>query len=380
MRWNYGSARCRSRRHSSAVAAEEAEAELKRGSCWADMPIELLREVLMKVEESEERWPSRRSVVACAGVCRSWREIVKEVTHTPEASGRITFPIAVKQPGPRDHLMQCFLKRCSSSQTFRLYLNLTQALTDEGKFLLAARKYRRTTCTDYIISLHPSDMSKANGNYIGKVRSNFLGSKFTIYDASPPLRGDKMVKSHHTYPDALKSINSRFAVGNYEVAHISYELNGLGNRGPRKMQCVLDTIPASSIRPGGVAPTQTHFPVVSDDSFPTIPFFRSKSTSKASESRPGGSLVLKNKAPRWHEQLQCWCLNFHGRVTVASVKNFQLVASPENGAVGAECEKVVLQFGKVAKDVFTMDFRYPLSPFLAFAISLSNFDSKLTCD
>lgn len=40
----------------------------------------------------------------------------------------------------------------------------------------------------------------------------------------------------------------------------------------------------------------------------------------------GESLVLKNKAPRWHEQLQCWCLNFRGRVTVASVKNFQLVA------------------------------------------------------
>ncbi|XP_020250081.1 tubby-like F-box protein 7 isoform X1 [Asparagus officinalis] len=34
------------------------------------------------------------------------------------------------------------------------------------------------------------------------------------------------------------------------------------------------------------------------------------------------SVVLRNKAPRWHEHLQCWCLNFHGRVTVASVKNF----------------------------------------------------------
>ncbi|CAH9129837.1 unnamed protein product [Cuscuta epithymum] len=381
MKWNYGSSKCRSRRHSSVVAAEETAAVMMRRSSWADMPIELLREVLMKVEESEGKWPLRKSVVACAGVCRSWREIMKEVAHTPEVSGRITFPIAVKQPGPRDNLMQCFLKRCSSSQTFRLYLNLTQALTDDGKFLLAARKYRRTTCSDYIISLHPSDMSKANGNYVGKVRSNFLGNKFTIYDASPPLKGAKMVKSHNTFPEALKQLNSRVPVGNYEVAHISYEMNGLGNRGPRKMQCVMDTIPASSIKPGGVAPTQTHFPIGSSDTFPTIPFFRSKSTSRASESCPsGGSLVLKNKAPRWHEQLQCWCLNFHGRVTVASVKNFQLVASPENGAAGPECEKVVLQFGKVAKDVFTMDFRYPLSAFLAFAISLSNFDSKLACD
>lgn len=91
-------------------------------------------------------------------------------------------------------------------------------------------------------------------------------------------------------------------------------------------------------------------------------------------------LVLKNKAPRWHEQLQCWCLNFHGRVTVASVKNFQLVASAESGQAGPEHEKVILQFGKVGKDVFTMDYRYPLSAFQAFAICLSSFDTKIACE
>jgi hypothetical protein len=41
---------------------------------------------------------------------------------------------------------------------------------------------------------------------------------------------------------------------------------------------------------------------------------------------------------------------------------------------------VILQFGKVAKDMFTMDFRYPLSAFQAFALSLSSFDTKLACE
>lgn len=94
-------------------------------------------------------------------------------------------------------------------------------------------------------------------------------------------------------------------------------------------------------------------------------------------------LVLKNKAPRWHEQLQCWCLNFRGRVTVASVKNFQLVATvdPSCGAPPEEQEKgVVLQFGKIGKNVFTMDYRYPLSAFQAFAICLSSFDTKPACE
>ena len=36
-------------------------------------------------------------------------------------------------------------------------------------------------------------------------------------------------------------------------------------------------------------------------------------------------VAMSNKPPRWNEQMQAYCLNFHGRVTQASVKNFQLV-------------------------------------------------------
>lgn len=159
----------------------------------------------------------------------------------------------------------------------------------------------------------------------------------------------------------------------------------LNTRGPRRMHCVMDSIPASAIEPGGVAPTPTEFLLSSLDSFPSIPFFRSKSFRSEKMSGPlssekEGKLVLKNKAPRWHEQLQCWCLNFRGRVTVASVKNFQLVASEENGLAGQEHDKVILQFGKVGKDLFTMDYRYPISAFQAFAICLSSFDTKIACE
>ncbi|XP_010245367.1 PREDICTED: tubby-like F-box protein 3 [Nelumbo nucifera] len=355
-------------------------------SCWANMPQELLRDVLMRIEESEGAWPLRKHVVACAGVCRSWREITKEIVKTPEVSAKLTFPISLKQPGPRDSVLQCFIKRNRTTQTYHLYLGLSQALTDNGKFLLAARKCRRPTCTDYIISLYADDMSKGSGTYIGKLRSNFLGTKFTIYDAQPPHAGARVTKSRSTRLVGLKQVSPRIPAGNYPVAHISYELNVLGSRGPRRMQVIMDSIPASAIEPGGVAPTQTEFPLSNIDSFPSLPFFRSKSARTENfQSGPlatpkEGSLVLKNKAPRWHEQLQCWCLNFRGRVTVASVKNFQLVASPENGPAGQEHEKVLLQFGKVGKDLFTMDYRYPISAFQAFAICLSSFDTKIACE
>ena len=38
------------------------------------------------------------------------------------------------------------------------------------------------------------------------------------------------------------------------------------------------------------------------------------------------------------------------------------------------------QFGRVGKDEFTMDLQHPISPFQAFAVTLSSFDSKIACD
>lgn len=107
MNFGFRSRSCRVIQDSSPAAAaamaateEEEEREgLKNEErcCWGNMPLELLREVLMRIESSENNWPLRKNVVACGGVCRSWREIVKEIVRTPEVSGIITFPISVKQ-------------------------------------------------------------------------------------------------------------------------------------------------------------------------------------------------------------------------------------------------------------------------------------------
>jgi hypothetical protein len=39
-------------------------------------------------------------------------------------------------------------------------------------------------------------------------------------------------------------------------------------------------------------------------------------------------VILQNMAPHWNEGLRCWCLNFRGRVKLASVKNFQVGDGP----------------------------------------------------
>jgi ABC-type lipoprotein release transport system permease subunit len=61
------------------------------------MPPELLHDIIQRVEASQTTWPTRRDVVACALVCRSWRKITKEIVKTPEQCGSLTFPISLKQ-------------------------------------------------------------------------------------------------------------------------------------------------------------------------------------------------------------------------------------------------------------------------------------------
>lgn len=64
---------------------------------WANIPSELLLDIIRRVEETETSWPARAVVVSCASVCKSWRAVTKEIVQTPEQCGRLTFPISLKQ-------------------------------------------------------------------------------------------------------------------------------------------------------------------------------------------------------------------------------------------------------------------------------------------
>ncbi|KAI3813540.1 hypothetical protein L1987_18266 [Smallanthus sonchifolius] len=378
--------RNRTRSH---IAPDVAPLELINQGQWANLPPELLLDIIRRIEESETSWPARTVVVYCASVCKSWRDITKVIVKTPEECGRLTFPISLKQPGPRDAPIQCYIKRDRATSTHRLYFGLTPSEAESDKLLLAAKKIRKATSTEFALSLVADDFSRASSTYIGKLRSNFLGTKFTIYDSQPP--SDAAIQHNHNRSSQRfhkKQVSPRVSACSYSIATITYELNVLRTRGPRRMNCTMHSIPISSIQEGGTAPTPKSFPHSFDDrgilssSFKTKDLNATNPTSSSSGPICFDSLILKNKAPRWHEQLQCWCLNFKGRVTVASVKNFQLVASvdPSHNVSAAEQDKVILQFGKIGKDIFTMDYRYPLSAFQAFAICLSSFDTKPACE
>ncbi|XP_015082792.1 tubby-like F-box protein 7 [Solanum pennellii] len=339
-------------------------------SSWSNMLPELLREIIQRVEATEDSWPLRQNVVACGCVCKRWRQVTEDVVESSLQAGKITFPSCLKQPGPRDPPLQCFIKRDKKNATFYLYLALSPSLMDQGKFLLAARRYRNGAHIEYIISLDADDLSQRSKAYVGKLRSDFLGTNFTIYDSQAPRNGARPSSSRSCRRFASKQISPQLPAGNFEVGSVSYKLNLLKSRGPRRMICSLNC-PC----PGEAASDKSQDAAASDKS-------QDAPKKKQAGSAEANSTVLKNKAPRWHEHLQCWCLNFHGRVTVASVKNFQLVATMDQSQPDGKGDEdtVILQFGKVGDDVFTMDYRKPLSAFQAFAICLTSFGTKLACE
>ncbi|XP_039604440.1 tubby protein homolog isoform X2 [Polypterus senegalus] len=221
------------------------------------------------------------------------------------------------------------------------YLHLER---EDGKkvFLLAGRKRKKSKTSNYLISIDPTDLSRGGESFIGKLRSNLMGTKFTVYD-----NGVNPGKS----TSSLESNNLR-----QELAAICYETNVLGFKGPRKMSVIIPGMNMDHERVS-IRPRNEHESLIAR--------WQNKNTESIIE--------LHNKTPVWNDDTQSYVLNFHGRVTQASVKNFQIIHDNDP-------DYIVMQFGRVAEDVFTMDYNYPMCALQAFAIALSSFDSKLACE
>lgn len=78
------------------------------------------------------------------------------------------------------------------------------------------------------------------------------------------------------------------------------------------------------------------------------------------------SMEITSRRPRWNAKHKSLSLDFRGRVSMASAKNFQL-ESPFTMSQGSS----LLLFGKVAEQKFVLDYRAPLGRVQAFAAVLS---------
>jgi tubby and related proteins len=116
-----------------------------------------------------------------------------------------------------------------------------------------------------------------------------------------------------------------------DLGAVMYAANILGTRGPRKMQVALPAVDENDrILSWNASKDGSH-----DDMLNRI------------KDRNFRDLVyLINKPPRWNEQVGAYVLNFNGRVTMASVKNFQLVDPDEQNTVVLQV-RVTSSFSRV---------------------------------
>jgi len=257
----------------------------------------------------------------------------EKVKHSVDMSDMRKF---LDSPMPEDVEIQCYILRSKNKKVYQVYLKET----DEA--IMSASKRKGKATSNYRIFDVENPPNTLDAPYIAKLRANFQGTQFVIFDGGKnPMRANK------NRPDT--QIRS-------ELCAVTYEPNIFGHRGPRKMGVYLPKLNEKGV--------PHKFPAEGQKSA----ILRRKKCGDLSELS-----VLLNRSPKWNEQVKAYVLNFNGRVTEASVKNFQLVSVNDDN-------NVLLQFGRVGTDKFTMDFKHPFTPLQAFAICLSSFDQKLACE
>ncbi|XP_055463402.1 tubby protein homolog isoform X2 [Psammomys obesus] len=202
------------------------------------------------------------------------------------------------RPAPQGITIKCRITRDKKGMDRGMYPTYFLHLDrEDGKkvFLLAGRKRKKSKTSNYLISVDPTDLSRGGDSYIGKLRSNLMGTKFTVYD-------------NGVNPQKASSSTLESGTLRQELAAVCYETNVLGFKGPRKMSVIVPGMNMVHERVC-IRPRNEHETLLAR--------WQNKNTESIIE--------LQNKTPVWNDDTQSYVLNFHGRVTQASVKNFQII-------------------------------------------------------
>ncbi|KAL3804923.1 hypothetical protein HJC23_006695 [Cyclotella cryptica] len=247
--------------------------------------------------------------------------------------------------------VKCVIKRNKGIKN-ALFPEYRVYLKDINMFLMTSKKRTGNTTSNYLISMGRNDFdNRQSPNVLGKLRSNFLGTEYIIYDGGNNPQYD----SSSYGDDASGQIRCELGVVLYDTA------TNLGAKGPRKLKACIGKVEADG------NPMKVWQPSNETDDRMAIAF------KEREPSQMKNLFSFTSIPPSWNTDVKAYAFNFNGKVIMPSVKNFQLIDE-------SDPEKVLLQFGRTGKDEFSLDVQWPLSPFHAFAFALSSFDSKLGCD
>lgn len=251
-------------------------------------------------------------------------------------ANRTVVPYVLKahETGYRSELVQCTVIRDRASIANKLNPIYEMSLDVNSRKLITAVKRTMNRTSNYHFfdmtrGQLGSKLSKKNGNYLGKLRA----------------------KNYSRTDYVLVTQNS----DKEEVAGIQFEKLGFLNQlkdgsQPRKMTAIVPHLDSNKV------PIPN--PLGNNDTGSMIDMLRDGT---------GGNRILsfESKDPVFDNGN--YRLNFNGRVSVPSVKNFQLVPRDD-------IDNIILQFGKVGEDRFHLDFKSPLNAFQALALAICQFN------
>jgi len=326
-----------------------------------DLPVELLEHVFAQMKDSMEGSKSKRvsrltredvqSMFAVCSVSKRWREAGQRVFFSspwPQSSHfayhhpNQMFCTSPEGPkGSRSGLVKCFVKRehgdhLGGKMVITMFLGKNHS--SRNSFMLSAVGRGRSSYEIYLERAENA-CDRSNVEPCAWLECNMLCTSYRLRIHEDMWRCIESGVGTREYRDwALCSSSDTREAEHRKPQHrdalsLNYRARMRGIMQPRRMEVAL------------------------------------------SGDEEGLVCKLQNKNPHWNEGMHCWCLNFRGRVKLASVKNFQLVL--ENANADQE-ESIVMQFGKVDNDVFILDYNPKLmSPIQAFATALSTFNGRM---
>lgn len=301
---------------------------------------------------------------------------------------RINF---MNTPIPSGKIMRCRIFRSSGGMFSKSY---TFSLRSEHgeEWLTAKASNSIASASNYHILLSESlfggcsagDMmfdgrkKKVDPRYVGKLKGNYIGSEYLIY--SPGVNpSSSEAKTGAKLREELGAVR-------YSTAQ---SITNKKLRGPRQICVYLPSIKGDPSQDNGQkCVTEVIRPLdekngimnmVRDlgmDQRSAIPELHSEASQRL--------MPFINRRPKWSDKLCAFVLNFSQRVTLSSVKNFQLVSAVDHTLSNTDPwfshDRVILQFGRCKKNDFALDFAWPMTPLQAFGIALAQSESKICCE
>ncbi|XP_054980716.1 tubby-related protein 3-like [Sorex araneus] len=293
---------------------------------------------LSKVEKPE----GTASLMSAKGLTESFETAIPELKALwASLSHRKDFAY---RPAPQNVTVRCQIIRDINS-IFPGYSMFVEVSKEQKMLVLAARKYKRCMRSEYMISTDIIDLYFGDLNYVGRLRSNLMKTKYTLYNNSVD-------------PNQCRDSTEKCST-EQELGTITY------------LSSITDYIEYSNTKPTTIPPSHSIFRM-----FPPRPpkqdlnnFIYSHSFLLHTDLQ---ELFRKKEKKTKDNAIQLNSKNPFGKLKTQwmkeeSEKIFQLTQE-------SEPSRVVMQLEHGIKNQFVLEYSYPLSPLQAFAIALSRFD------